>query len=291
MKFKGKPILLSGIFLSLSILIFSQNRNKNSVITKNKTQDMENNQSLKNKEIIRGLYENALNKKNLGLLKIYISDDFIGFAGKKGYEAFAEPFLTLIQAAPDLEYKIEELICEDDKVVVKWKLQGTQTGQFQYVLATGKTFANTGMAIFKLQKDKIIAVQLLTDRLGFLQDLGVLPADISTIARKTTKEAIRFIDKFFVPANAKNEFLQRIAYNRNFLRTLPGFIKDEAYEQTDEKANLIIITIAVWQSIDFVNKAKEAVQKEFNRIKFNLPEFLQQSNITMERGIYQEIDN
>jgi predicted ester cyclase/heme-degrading monooxygenase HmoA len=289
MKLKGKSILLVGIFLSISIWNFSQSRN--SVINKNKEQKMENGQSIKNKEIIRGLYENALNKKNLGLLKIYIADDFIGFKGKRGYEAFAEPFLALIEAAPDLEYKIEELISEGDKVVVKWKLHGTQTGKFQYVLPTGKTFENTGMAIFKLQKDKIITAQVLTDRLGFLQELGVPPPDISSIARQSTKEAVRFIDKFFVPADVKKEFLQRIAYNRNFLRTLPGFIKDEAYEQADEKGNLVVITIAVWQSIDFVNRAKEAVQKEYNRINFNLPEFLQQSDITMERGIYRESDN
>jgi predicted ester cyclase len=149
---------------------------------------MGNKQSLKNKDIIRGLYENALNKKDLGLLKIYIADDFIGFKGKRGHEAFAEPFLALIEAAPDLEYKIEELISEGDKVAVKWKLHGTQTGQFQYVLPTGKTFENTGMAIFKLQKDKIITAQVLTDRLGFLQELGVLPLDISSIAERSSKE-------------------------------------------------------------------------------------------------------
>jgi predicted ester cyclase/heme-degrading monooxygenase HmoA len=252
---------------------------------------MKNSQSLKNKEIIRGLYENALNKKNMELLKTYIAGDFTGITGKKGYEAFAEPFLGLIKAAPDLEYKIEELISEGDKVAVKWKLHGTQTGQFQYVPPTGKTFANTGMAIFTLQKDKIIAAGVLTDRLGFLQDLSVLPADISSVAAKNTKDALRLIDKFFVPADAKKEFLQRMANNRNFLRTLPGFIKDEAYEQTDEKGNLIIITIAVWQNIDFINKTKEAVQKEYSRTGFNLPEFLQRSNITMERGIYQQIDN
>ncbi len=93
MKLRSKTILLIGIFLSINIWNFSQSRN--SVINKNKEQKMENSQSIKNKEIIRGLYENALNKKNLGLLKIYIADDFIGFKGKKGQEAFAEPFLAL----------------------------------------------------------------------------------------------------------------------------------------------------------------------------------------------------
>jgi len=161
---------------------------KNSIINQNEEQKMENTQSIQNKKLIRNLYENALNKKNLELLKNYISEDFIGLAGKKGYEGFAEPFIALIKAAPDLEYQIEELLCEGDKVVVKWKLQGTQTGQFQYVAPTGKTFTNTGMAIFELQNEKIIKSQVLTDRLGFLQDLEVLPSDLSSLARKAKKE-------------------------------------------------------------------------------------------------------
>jgi predicted ester cyclase len=255
---------------------------------------MENAQTIQNEDVVRDLYEKVLNQKNLELLQYYISDDFIGFAGRKGYDAFAEPFRALIKAAPDLEYKIEELISEGDKVVVKWKLQGTQTGpfQFQYAVSiapTGKSFSNTGMAIFELENEKIIKAQVLTDRLGFLQDLEVLPPDLSSVIKKPGKESVRFIDKFMVPANAKIEFLERMSYNRSFLKKLPGFIRDEAYEQTDDKGNLTIITIAVWENMHFVNKAKDAVQAEYKRIGFNLPEFLQQSNIRLERGIFHEV--
>ena len=98
-----------------------------------------------------------------------------------------------------------------------------------------------------------------------------------------------FIDKFFVPADAAEEFVQRMNYNRTFLKKLQGFITDYGYKQTDEKGDAIIITVAVWESLDAIHKAKEAVQEEYKRIGFNPADFYEKFNIRMERGIYQEI--
>lgn len=98
-----------------------------------------------------------------------------------------------------------------------------------------------------------------------------------------------FIDKFFVPANAAEEFVQRMDYNRTFLRKLQGFVSDQAYQQTDENENKIFITVAIWESLDAINKAKEAIQAEYKRIGFNMPDFIQKHDIKMEREIYQEI--
>ena len=49
-------------------------------------------------------------------------------------------------------------------------------------------------------------------------------------------------------------------YNRAFIKTLPGFISDQVFEQTDNEGNLTIITIAVWENQDKLNKAKTAVK-------------------------------
>ena len=98
-----------------------------------------------------------------------------------------------------------------------------------------------------------------------------------------------FIDKFTVPNTAYKEFFQRMSYNRNFLRTLSGFIQDAAYERTDEKGNIIVITIAVWNDQEAIEKAKEAVQAEYKKIGFNMGEMMARLNITMDRGTYKEI--
>ncbi len=98
-----------------------------------------------------------------------------------------------------------------------------------------------------------------------------------------------FIDKFVVPKNAVEEFIQRMNYNRGFIRNLPGFLQDAAYERTDENGNTVVVTIAVWESEDAIKKAKEAVQTEYDRIGFHPAEMFARLNIALERGIYTEM--
>ncbi|EJL61787.1 antibiotic biosynthesis monooxygenase family protein [Flavobacterium sp. CF136] len=97
-----------------------------------------------------------------------------------------------------------------------------------------------------------------------------------------------FIDKFIVPEKSKQEFLERVSINRNFIKNLNGFIKDEAYERTDEDGNLIYITIAIWENETSLKKAKETVQAEYKKEGFNIAEMLARLNITMDRNIYKE---
>ncbi|SEO68320.1 antibiotic biosynthesis monooxygenase [Mucilaginibacter sp. OK283] len=100
-----------------------------------------------------------------------------------------------------------------------------------------------------------------------------------------------FIDRFIMPQNAKAEFTQRMQINREFIKKLPGFIGDEAYERTDDEGNLICITIAVWASEEALKNAKELVQAEYQQQGFNLPAMLQRLDIRMERGQYNRFSN
>ena len=97
------------------------------------------------------------------------------------------------------------------------------------------------------------------------------------------------IDRFIVPQPAIDTFMQRVNYNRNFIKKLPGFMHDAAYQHRDEKGNLIFVTVAVWENETLINNAKNAVQSEYKRIGFNMPQFLEQAGITIERGIYEEV--
>ncbi len=98
-----------------------------------------------------------------------------------------------------------------------------------------------------------------------------------------------FIDKFTIPKSAREEFVQRMNLNRNFIKNLPGFIQDTVYERSDENGNIIALTIAVWENEEAIKKAKEAVQKEYKRIGFNPEEMLTRLNILMDREIYKEM--
>jgi predicted ester cyclase/heme-degrading monooxygenase HmoA len=277
------------IFLSLTILLITGTSQAQSFNVKDTTKSKEAIMSTiqSNKEIIRKLYEEALNKRNLELLKDLISGDYVGIRGEKGVAAFEEPVVALIKAFPDIQWNIREIIVEGDKIVIRWKLQGTQTAQYQYISATGKTVSNDGMAVYELKDGKIIGSQVQTDRLGFLQQLNVLPLDLATLQNNNHRKGeVSLIDKFILPAKAKQEFMQRVNINRAFIKNLDGFIEDAAYERVDEVGNLIFVTVAIWKNEEAINKAKEAVQAEYKKEGFNMPEFLKRLDIMIDRGVY-----
>jgi heme-degrading monooxygenase HmoA len=110
---------------------------------------------------------------------------------------------------------------------------------------------------------------------------------MKTLSNNPTGNEVCLIDKFFVPKNAIEEFTQRMNYNRNFIGHLPGFIGDKIYKQTDEEGGLNIITIATWESQQHINEARNAIQSEYERIGFNMAEFVGRLNIKVERGIYK----
>lgn len=246
--------------------------------------------SASNKEVVRKIYEDCLNKRNTSQLSHYIADEYIGFQGKKGAAGFETPILQLIKAFPDIQWNIEELVAEGEKVTVKWKWEGNHQQPFAQYSATGKKMSNEGMALFELKNGKIIQSYVLTDRLAFLQQLGVLPTDVSKIPDpQASPQYIRLVDEFVIPVNAKDEFMQRMKINRNFIQTLPGFVEDMAFERSDEQGNLVVMTVAVWQNQEALNKAKEAVQAEYKKQGFDVTEMTQRLNITLRRAIYKEI--
>jgi heme-degrading monooxygenase HmoA len=123
----------------------------------------------------------------------------------------------------------------------------------------------------------------------FLQELEVLPADINVlINKKTYKDQVNFIDKFFVPATAIKEFKERVNVNRAFIKKLPGFIEDAAYEYADKDGNLIFITVALWQNSEALNNAKDAVQAAYKKEGFDAPAMFKRLGITADRGIYTQ---
>ena len=272
----------------LSALILMAGISQAQGINNTKTKKMST--AEKNKTVIRRLYEQSLNKRNMALLRDLVSEDYVGFQGLKGAEGFEKPIAPLMEAFPDLQWNIREIFGEDDKVVVRWKLQGTQTTLYNGLVPTGKPITNDGMAIFTLKDSKIINGQVLTDRLGFLQEMGAIPQDLNQLSNNAAaKDQVNLIDKFLVPPAGKAEFYERMHINRSLLKTLPGFIKDEAYEYTDNDGNLICVTVAHWANKEVMAKAREAVQAAYKKEGFDLAAMLKRLNITIDRGIYTTV--
>lgn len=248
------------------------------------------NTAQQNKEIVLKIYEQCLNKRNFDLLNELVSSAYTGVLGKKGAAGFQEPAQQLIRSFPDMQWILTNLVAEGDKVFASWKVEGTHTNPFNNIPPTDKKISSDGMGVLTLKNGRVISTRVLTDRLGFMQALEVLPADINVLINKKAHNGqVNFIDKFFVPAAAIKEFHERVKINRDFITKLPGFIEDAAYEYTDKEGNLVCVTVALWQNAGALNNAKEAVQAEYKKEGFDAPAMFKRLGITADRGIYTRI--
>jgi predicted ester cyclase len=71
-------------------------------------------------------------------------------------------------AFPDLQIVLEDLIAEGEKVVARYKYQGTDA-------QTGKKVAWTGISFLYFTDGKAIEDWAITDALGLLQQVGAVP--------------------------------------------------------------------------------------------------------------------
>ena len=239
------------------------------------------------KEAIQFLYDSLINRKQFDRFSEIISDDYTNSLGGKGVNGFRKTVSDLYDAFPDAQWKLEAVIADGNQVVVKQKFTGTQKKPFQNIAPTNREVAVNGIIIYEFSGKKIVHSYTQTDRIGFLQQLGVLTPGITQQPAQTEGPPVYFIDKFLVPKSAMTEFMSKTTYNRNFIKSLPGFISDQILvEQGDHEDTLAVMTIAAWESQDKINAAKALVQSEYKRIGFDPAAFCRQLNIKLERSEY-----
>ena len=77
---------------------------------------------------------------------------------------------------PDIQWTLEEMIAEDDKVAARFTMRGTHQGSFFGVPPTGKTIAVQAMNFYRLSGGQFIEERGQPDLLGLLQQIGAVPS-------------------------------------------------------------------------------------------------------------------
>lgn len=91
--------------------------------------------------------------------------------GTAALRASTEAFFT---AFPDMVMTLDEVIAEDDMVVIRWTLNGIQTGPFFEIAPTGNEATWTGINIYRVSCGKVVESWSEADGLGLRRQLGVL---------------------------------------------------------------------------------------------------------------------
>ncbi|HWV48390.1 MAG TPA: ester cyclase [Microbacterium sp.] len=98
-----------------------------------------------------------------------------GLPGQEpGLNGVKQTFRALRTAFPDLAPQLQDLIAEGDKVVARFVVTGTHTGDFLGMPPTGRAFSYDEITIVRFRDGKIVEHWAEMDSLGMMQQLGAL---------------------------------------------------------------------------------------------------------------------
>jgi len=133
-----------------------------------------------NKALVRRFVEDFQSRHNLAAVDENMAPDFIDHNAPPGLPADRQgvklQFSMLFEAFPDLHAIIHDQVADEDKVVTRKTLRGTQRGEFMGIPPSGKTVEFSVIDILQIKDGKITDHWNVVDLVGLLQQLGAIPA-------------------------------------------------------------------------------------------------------------------
>ena len=132
-----------------------------------------------NKAIFRRYVEEVGNEGNLEvadeIFSSYLAHQADGSVLERGPEDVKRFMGEFREGFPDFHTTIEDQIAEGDKVVTRWRMNGTHRGEFRSIAPTGAEMEVTGIGIFRFSDGKVVESWDNFDQLGMMQQLGAIP--------------------------------------------------------------------------------------------------------------------
>lgn len=77
---------------------------------------------------------------------------------------------------PDFRLLVEDIIAEGNQVCVRWTFEGTHSGDFMGIPATGKKISVWALEINHVADGKVVEHWVQLDQVSLLQQLGAMPS-------------------------------------------------------------------------------------------------------------------
>ena len=132
-----------------------------------------------NEAVVRRYFEEVWDKGRFEALKDLVTAGYVDHdpavpETRRGPQGVREVVGYYRNAFPDLRFTLEEVRAAGDRVVARWKAQGTHKGELMGIPPTKKQVAITGITISRLEHGRIAESWTNWDILGMLQQLGAL---------------------------------------------------------------------------------------------------------------------
>ena len=123
----------------------------------------------------------AMNEKDLDGVLSMMDDSLVDHQippempnGKAGATAF---FNMMFASAPDMNFEILDSLVSGDRIAIRSRVTGTQSGPFMDMPATGKPFDVEGIDIVRVNDDgKVTEHWGIFDFMKMMQQVGLAPA-------------------------------------------------------------------------------------------------------------------
>jgi len=129
-----------------------------------------------NKSLVRRYYDEMWNRWDLSLADELLGEGltFRGSLGVavRGRDGFRDYVRAVRRAFPDFHNRIEELVAEGDKVVARLTYTGTHHGELFGIGPTGKRVTYAGVALLRIEADRIAEGWVLGDIHGLIRQLS-----------------------------------------------------------------------------------------------------------------------
>jgi len=135
-----------------------------------------------NRAFIERYFDEVTNKGDLDLADELFAPDYIHHdpanpdpKGVVGVEDVKRHLKELIDAFPDMQFTVDDVISQGDDVVARWTATLTHTGDYFGIPPTNKSATITGMNTWRLEDGVAVEGWVNRDDLQLLQQLGVIP--------------------------------------------------------------------------------------------------------------------
>lgn len=133
-----------------------------------------------NKETATRWFVEVWNGRNTAIVEELAVPDCVGHnmegpdVTTRGLPAFLDFHKRICAAIPDLAFEIQDTIAEDDRVVVRLRMQGTHTGDQLGLPPTGNHIDFEAVIVLRFENYKLVEAWNYVDQLTFYQQLRIL---------------------------------------------------------------------------------------------------------------------
>jgi len=94
-----------------------------------------------------------------------------------GIQAVKDFYQNYLTGFSDMTITYLDVFGQGNKIVKHWRFEGTHTGSFFGIPASGKMVNITGVTLVEMKDGKIAKEENFLDNLAFYQQLGILPTE------------------------------------------------------------------------------------------------------------------